>query len=71
MLVQGQTCEEVGHVGIQVFDNIHGALQKEDGVVIAVEEPLEGVIQIPVSHNTNIMTPGNAGHLRKHLGGAR
>lgn len=38
----GLTCQKVGEPGIQVFDNLHGALQEKDGVVVPVEEPLEG-----------------------------
>ena len=40
---KGMTCEEVGHVWIQAPHDILGGIQREHCVVVAVEEPLEGV----------------------------
>lgn len=47
-----RTCEEVGHVGIEVLDNIHGALQEKHGVVVPIKQPFEAVIQAPVGNIT-------------------
>ncbi len=46
---KGMTCEEVGHVWIQAPHDIPGGIQREHCVVIAVEQPLEGVPQMPVT----------------------
>ena len=41
------TCEEVGQVGVEAPRHVQGAPQQEEGVVIAVEQPLEAVPQVP------------------------
>lgn len=43
------TCEEIGHVWIQALHNIPGSIHREHCVIIAVEEPLEGVPQVPAT----------------------
>ena len=37
-------CEEIGHVVVQPFQHIQGIVNKEDGVVIAVQHPLEVLV---------------------------
>lgn len=52
--VEGRTCEKVWHVGVQVFNSFHGALKEKDSVIIAVEEPLEGVSKVPIHTDTQV-----------------
>lgn len=46
-LEQGDTCQEVRHVWVQVLHNIDGRIQEEHGVVVSVEQPLEAVPKLP------------------------
>ena len=49
------TCEKVWHVWIQALHHILGGIQREDSVVIAVEQPLEGVPQMPVMSQLTLL----------------
>ena len=42
---QDLACDEVGQVGVNVFDQILDALNKENGVIITIEHPLVGIAQ--------------------------
>ena len=42
-------CEEIGHVVVQPFQHVQGIINEEDGVIVAVQHPLEVVIPLKMS----------------------
>lgn len=48
---EGFARKGVGHVRVKALDQAPGIVQEEHGVVIPVEEPLEGVAKVPVGHS--------------------
>ncbi len=61
-----RTCEEVGHVGVEVLDNIHGALQEEYSVIVPIEQPFEAFVQSPVGSITGGVLPTPCSNICKH-----
>ena len=45
--LSSSTCEEVGHLRVQVLQHIHGGIQKEESIIVAIQQPLIAVTVVP------------------------